>query len=195
MARAPDLAGVTVWLRTPVYRYHQFQGPTNDCGPTSLAIAANALAGVGELEGAVMAREMDRIGLAWRAFPYLALSRIPGWATFPWGIVHHLRRRGVRARWGPFGTVNRLLRNLDEDRITIVAVGEPFRWERGKHRGWAHLKVVYGYGTGRGFWFVDPAVRPAGSVDALACHGLSWQAEMEFLRQWANVLRVYIEVG
>lgn len=195
MARVPDLTGVAVRLRKPVYRYHQFQGPTNDCGPTSLVIAVNALAGVGELEGAVMAREMNRFRLAWRAFPYIGLSRIPGWATFPWGIVHQLRERGVRGRWGPFGTVDRLLRNLSEDRITIVAVGEPFRWEKGRYRGWAHLKVVYGYGAGRGFLFVDPAMRPTGSPDAMEYHGLSWQGESEFLRQWANVLRVYIEVG
>ncbi len=195
MAEGPDLSGVAVRLRKPAYRYHQFQGSANGCGPTSLAIAVNALAGVEELEGAVMAREMDRIGLAWRAFPYIALSRIPGWATFPWGIVHHLRRRGVRAWWSPFGTVERLKRNLAEDRITMVAVGEPFRWKRGRYQGWAHVKVVYGYEAGRGWLFVDPGVRRTGSPEALEYHGLSWQGEEAFLGQWANVLRVYIEVG
>lgn len=191
----PDLRGVAYRLRKPVYRHHQYQALTNDCGPTSLAIAANALLGCEELSGAMVAQEMNRLGLAWRAFPYLAPSRIPGWATFPWGIVHHLRRQGISARWRLFGTVDGLRRNLIDDRITIVTIGEPLRWNGTEYQGWAHVKVVFGYVPGRGFLFVDPAVDRSDNPTRLEYHGLSWQPEDEFKRQWRNLLRIYVEVG
>ncbi|MEA3375915.1 MAG: hypothetical protein U9R72_06930 [Chloroflexota bacterium] len=195
MKEAPDLSGVPFRLRKPVYRYHLYQGATNDCGPASLVIAANALSEHEDLKGAMVAGEMNRLGLAWRAFPYVMPSRIPNWATFPWGIVHGLRERGIRARWRPFGTLERLRRNLLEDQITIVMVGEPLHWEGGRYRGWAHAKVVFGHLAGRGFLFVDPAIRRAGNPNRLEYHGLAWQREDEFLDQWRNLLRVYVEVG
>lgn len=195
MDEAPDLSGVALRLRKPLYRFHQFQGLTNDCGPTSLAIAANTLVGVRDWQAALVAQDMDRIGLAWRAFPFIAPSRVPGWATFPWGMVHHLRKRGIRARWGLWGTPGRLHRNLRDDRITIVAVGEPFRWKQRKYHGWAHIKLIYGYAAGRGFLFVDPAIRSSRNREGLEHHGLSWQREEGFLRQWGNMLRTYVEVG
>jgi len=190
-----DLSGVPFRLRKPVFRYHQYQGNTNDCGPTSLAIAANAVRGREELEGESVAREMNRLGLAWRAFPYLMVSRVPNWATFPWGIVHYLRKRGIPARWRLFGTVARLRQNLLDDQLTIVMLGEPLRWEEGRYRGWAHAKVVFGHIAGHGFLFVDPAVRRSENPDRIEHHGLSWQREEAFLRQWGNLLRIYVEVG
>lgn len=195
VAEPLDLSLVTLRLRKPVYRYYQYQALTNDCGPTTLAIAANTLWGREELQGPTVAREMNRIGLAWRAFPYIGPSRIPGWATFPWGLVHHLRKRGLRARWHPFGSLDRLRRNLLDDTITVVIVGEPLRWENRGYRGWAHYKVLFGYEAGRGLLFVDPAVKRPKDPRRIEHHGLSWQGEAEFLRQWANLLRLYIEVG
>lgn len=195
VAEPLDLSLVALRLRKPVYRYYQYQALTNDCGPTTLAIAANTLWGREELQGPTVAREMNRIGLAWRAFPYIGPSRIPGWATFPWGLVHHLRKRGLRARWHPFGSLDRLRRNLLDDTITVVIVGEPLRWENRGYRGWAHYKVLFGYEAGRGLLFVDPAVKRPKDPRRIEHHGLSWQGEAEFLRQWANLLRLYIEVG
>jgi len=195
MRATPDLSGVPFRLRKPVYQYHQYQGVTNDCGPTCLAIAANAVRGREELEAVRVAQEMNRLGLAWRAFPYLAVSRIPNWATFPWGIVHTLRKRGIPARWRPFGTVERLRKNLLEDQVTIVMVGEPLRWDGGRYRGWAHAKVVFGHVAERGFVFVDPAVRRSSDPNRLEYHGLTWQGLEEFVRQWRNLCRVYVEVG
>lgn len=190
-----DLSRVALRLRKPIYRYYQYQALTNDCGPTTLAIAANTLRGREELQGPTVARDMNLFGLAWRAFPYVAPSRIPGWATFPWGLVHHLRKRGIRARWQPFGSLNRLRRNLLDDTITVVIIGEPLRWEKRSYRGWAHYKVLFGYEAGRGLLFVDPAVRRSQDPKRIEHHGLSWQGEAEFLRQWANMLRLYVEVG
>jgi hypothetical protein len=193
MAESPDLSGVALYLSRPVYRHHQYQGHTNDCGPTSLAIAANALLGRDLFQGSVVAREMSRVAFEWRPFPHLVVQRISNWATFPWGIVHYMRKHDFPARWRPFGTVERLQRNLLANQLTMVVVGEPFRWEKGKYAGWAHVKILFGHTPGRGFLFVDPG---HGRIDdPWKRHGLFWQAEEEFLRQWRSLFRTYIEVG
>jgi len=181
MPEIPDLSAVTYYLRTPVYRYHQHQGDTNDCGPTSLAIAANALLGEERFEGARVAEEMNDLAFEVRPFPHFVVRRIRNWATFPWGIVHYLRQQDIAAHWSPLGTVKRLHRNLLADRITIVMVGEPLRWEGGRYRGWAHAKVLFGYTPGQGYVFVDPGYRRrTDDANSWEYHGLFWQKESEF---------------
>jgi hypothetical protein len=193
MAKLPDLSTVTYHLSRPVYRYHQYQGLTNDCGPTSLAIAANALWEREELNGPDVAEAMSHVAFEWRPFPHLVVPRVPNWATFPWGIVYYLRKHDLPARWGLFGTVDRLRRNLLANRVTIVVIGEPLRWQRWEYRGWAHVKILFGYTPGQGFLFVDPGYS---RLDLpWKRHGLFWQGEDEFRRQWRNMLRIYIEVG
>ena len=196
MPEIPDLSAVTYHLRTPVYRYHQYQGDTNDCGPTSLAIAANALLGEKRFEGSRVAEEMNDPAFEGRPFPHFVVRRIRNWATFPWGIVHYLRQQDIAAHWSPFGTVERLHGNLLADQITIVMLGEPMHWEGGRYRGWAHAKVLFGYTPGKGYVFVDPGYRRrTDEANAWEYHGLFWQEEREFLRQWQGLLRIYIEVG
>jgi hypothetical protein len=165
---------------------------TNDCGPTSLAIAANALLDREAFRGPDVAEEMSHVVFEWRPIPHLMVPRIPGWATFPWGIVHAFRKQGFGARWRLFGTAERLQRNLLANRITIVVIGEPLRWERWTYRGWAHFKILFGHTPGRGFLFVDPGYSLGG--DSWSRHGLFWQEEAAFLRQWRNMLRITIEV-
>lgn len=205
MAVTPDLSGVSLRLSKPVYRYHQYQGYTNDCGPTSVAITVNTLLGDRVLEGPDVAKEMSRLAFAWRPFPHIVVPRIPRWATFPWGIVYYLRKRGFRARWRPFGTLERLERNLRADRLTMVILGEPWRWSRVQtdalwpwkrwaYTGWAHVKILFGQLPGRGFLFVDPGYARAFNAERLEYHGLFWQNEETFMRQWRNLLRILIEV-
>jgi len=205
MAVTPDLSGVPLRLTRPVYRYHQYQGYTNDCGPTSVAMAVNALLGRRELEGPVVAEEMSRVAFEWKPFPHLVVPRIPKWATFPWGIAHYLRKKGFRARWGPFGTLERLERNLRADRLTMVVMGEPWQWKRAAadalwpwkkwtYTGWAHVKILFGRLPGRGFLFVDPGYQRSTRAHELEHHGLFYQDEETFLRQWRNLLRIYVEV-
>ncbi|MGD2103870.1 MAG: hypothetical protein PVJ55_01995 [Anaerolineae bacterium] len=194
MADAPDLSGFPLRLTRPVYRFHEFQGDSNDCGPTSIAIAINALEGRRELEGRVVAKEMNRRAFEWRPFHDPILPRLPNWATFPWGIVEYLRQRGFRARWRPFGTLKRLDHNLRIDRMTMVVTGEPWRWENGAYRGWSHIKLLFGRLPGRGLIFVDPGCQRSSKRDRLEYHGLFWQDERAFLRQWGNLLRILIEV-
>lgn len=193
MAESPDLSDVVLYLSRPIYHYHQYQGLSNNCGPTSLAIAANALMGQEVFQGHTVAKEMNHVAFTWRPVPHVVVQRIPNWVTFPWGIVYYLREHAFPARWGLFGTVERLQRNLLTDRLTIVALGEPFRWKKGRYAGWAHLKVLFGHTPGRGFLFVDPGHN---RTDApWKRHGLFWQGEETFVRQWRNLFRAYIEVG
>ena len=205
MAVTPDLSGVSLRLSKPVYRYHQYQGYTNDCGPTSVAIAVNALLGERALEGPDVAKEMSRVIFAWRPFPHIVVPRIPDWATFPWGIVYYLQKQGFRARWRPFGTLERLERNLRADRLTMVILGEPWGWRRVEtdalwpwkrwaYVGWAHVKILFGQLPGRGFLFVDPGYARASDAERLEHHGLFWQDEETFMHQWRNLFRILIEV-
>ncbi|MGD2178058.1 MAG: hypothetical protein PVG71_09575 [Anaerolineae bacterium] len=193
MAESPDLSGVASYLSRPVYRYHQYQGYSNDCGPTSLAIAANALLGREAFQGPDVARQMSHVAFEWRPLPHVVIQRIPNWATFPWGIVYYLKKHDLPARWGPFGTVERLRSNLLANQITIVVVGEPWSWRKGRYAGWAHVKILFGHTPGQGFLFVDPGHSRAD--DPWKRHGLFWQEESEFLRQWRNLFRTYVEVG
>jgi hypothetical protein len=130
MAETPDLSAVRLRLSRPVYRYHQYQGLTNDCGPTSVAIAVNAM----------------------------------------------------------------LEQNLHADRLTMVVMGEPWRWEKRKYVGWAHVKILFGRALDGRFLFVDPGCSRSLDSDTLEGHGLFAQDEVEFLRQWRNLLRLYVEV-
>jgi hypothetical protein len=206
MAEMPDLSGVPLRLTRHVYEYYQFQGyDTNDCGPTSVAIAANALLGRQVLEGPIVAEEMSHVAFEWKPLPHLVVPRIPNWATFPWGIAHYLRKQGFRARWRPFGTLERLERNLRADLLTMVIVGEPWKWtkddpdqsRRGRwvYDGWAHVKILYGQLPGHRLYFVDPGWNAETRTDPLERFGIFSQEEDEFLREWRNLLRIFIEVG
>jgi hypothetical protein len=192
----PDLSRLALHLRTPVYRYHQHQGDTNDCGPFSVAIAANAVLGEERFDGRTVAREMNRPAVRIRPFPHAILYRVRDGVTFPWGIVHYLRQHGIPARWSPFGTLSRLRRSLVGDQITLVMVAEPLRWQGRRYAGWAHVKIPFGYAADRGFVFVDPALAPdPDAPDRWRRHGLGWQREEAFLREWRWLFRTYVEVG
>jgi hypothetical protein len=196
MPEMPDLSAVMFHLHTPVYLYHQHQGHTNDCGPTSLAIAANALLGEERFQGPTVAQEMNAPAFEVRPFPHFVVRRIQNWATFPWGIVHYLQQHDIPARWSPLGTVKTLHRNLLADRLTIVMLGELLHWENRRYAAWGHAKVLFGYTPGQGFLFVDPAYeRRPDAPDSWEHYGLFWQEETEFLQQWRGLFRIYVEVG
>ncbi len=196
MAEELDLSGVTRHLRTPVYRYHQYQGETNDCGPTCAAIAANALLGEVRFQGAEVAREMNRPAFEARPLPHVVVRRVPNWATFPWGITHYLGQHGIPARWRLLNPVETLGRNLREDRISIVMLGQPLRRRGWRYAGWSHAKILFGHTPERGLLFVDPRYRRQPEADnPWARWGLFWQKEREFLRLWRGLGRICIEVG
>lgn len=169
-----------------------------------MAIVVNAILGHEECKGAAVARDMEKVCWAMRPFPHPTLRKIPGWACLPWGIAGYLRDLGLRARCRCWGTVERLRQNVRSGRSTIVIVGEPLRHEGPHYKGWAHAKVLYGLGSlpdpghcpsaarRAGLYFVDPGCRR--EVDGQLPAGLSWQEEAQFLRQWTNLMRLYVEI-
>jgi hypothetical protein len=78
-----------------------------------------------------------------------------------------------------------LYENLCTGRLTIVIVGEPLRFVKGKYGGWSHYKVLSTWEQGKGFGFVDPGTsRP---------DGMTWQTLDEFSRQWSAMGRQVVE--
>lgn len=180
-------------MRTSLYRFHRYQGRTNDCGPFCVAIAVNALKNEEVLNGSRVARQMERIRPRTGSLPLPLLDKIPGWATLPWGLSDELRRHGLHSRWQFLGGRERLRRNLLADRITFVSVGEPFRFVRGHWRGWGHVKILYAWDPQRGWAFVDPGL-PLQPGNPWRSLGIGWQSEEEFVRQWTWMLRFMVEL-
>ncbi len=170
-------------LSPPLPKWHVHQGETNDCGPFCAAIVANALRDAPVVSAPALARELER---APRDLHHILPDRIKGWATFPWGVVHALRKLGFQARWQMGASLERLRENLEHDRVSIVIVGEPFAFEGGKWQGWAHYKVLYAWDPEEGWAFVDPA--------ASEKQVFSYQDTEAFERQWKQVGRILIEV-
>ena len=169
--------------RIPVAKWHRSQGNSNDCGPYCAMFAANALRDTMIVDGDKLARVLEappEVRGTWVPL------RIKGWATFPWGLVRALRRLGFGARWRVGVSLRRLLDNLDRDRVTIVLVGEPFRFRDGGYAGWSHYKVLYAWDPGDSLIFVDPAATDEEIT--------SRQDLRAFLRQWTAMGRQIIEI-
>ena len=178
---------------TDLFLWHQYQGQeTNDCAAYSIAIAANALLNERRFDGATVARAMEKVTLVRSPLPHFALRKIPRFAALPWGISGYLQSQHIPARLHWFGQVDDLMRNIRENRPTIVLLGEILR-------GWAHAKVLYGFEpTGpqpqRGYYFVDPGyprewARPQHPL------GVFVQDVEEFKREWNNLFRIYVDLG
>jgi len=182
-----------------LFRWHQYQGEnTNDCGALSLAIVGNAILNSLHFDGSTVAREMEKPIVVSGPVPHIAIRKIPNWATLPWGISGYLKSKGIPAKLRWLGSTKDLLRNIQEDRLTIVIIGELFQREGFRFTtGWSHAKVLYGFEpTGpqpeKGFYFVDPGY-PKEWSRPLHPSGVFWQDEAEFRQQWSNILRVYVE--
>jgi hypothetical protein len=185
---------------TDLFRWHQYQGDhTNDCAAFCVAIVGNAVLNRMLFDGYTVARDMENPVFVSGPVPHITISKLPNWATLPWGISGYLKRKGVPSKLRWFGDTGKLLRNIQEDRFTIVIVGDPFRHEGLSFNGWGHAKVVYGFEpTGprpeKGFYFVDPGYPKDWSAPRHP-EGVFWQDEAEFRQQWGNMLRLYVEVG
>ncbi len=156
-----------------ICQYHQFQGNTNDCGPFSIAMAVSLFHGLPNYaDGKAIARRMNR---------YPLLARVPGWATFPWGIAWFVRQHfGIHARFSVFTSESSLLENLERGHITIVAMG----W---RTRHWllqGHFSLLYGYEPDS-VLLLNPA----------DIHCPSRVEREEFLQKWRFFGRITITVG
>lgn len=119
--------------------YHEYQGDTNDCGPYSATIAANALAGYRRYNPAEVAEEMR--------------FRFPQGATPPWAIVWWLRQQGLDTYTRVWSDYGHMWTALGRNQIPIVMVGAwwPF---------WLHWKVI-SKATDRRVFSVDPGITAA----------------------------------
>jgi hypothetical protein len=175
-----------VWkkqLVQPLPKWHRHQGTSNDCGPFSAMIVANGLRDAFVLDGDAVARQLEGTPSVRGTLMPL---RIHGWATFPWGVAHVLRRNGFRARWRVAASLRHLYANLNRGHPTIVIVGEPFVRRDGRYMGWSHYKTLYAWDPEEGFAFVDSA----------ADEGViyTYQSQDEFFKLWSNMGRQLIEV-
>jgi hypothetical protein len=188
-------------ISTDLFLWHQYQGDnTNDCAAFSIAIVGNALANSLRFDGYKVAREMEKVTLASAPVPHLSLWKIPRWATLPWGISGYLQSKNIPAKLHWFASAGHLLRNIQENRFTIVIIGD-------LRKGWGHAKVLYGYeppapatpGPGaddqleQGYYFVDPGYPKEWSRPHHA-RGVFWQDENEFKPQWNSLFRILIEI-
>jgi hypothetical protein len=170
-------------LKHPLPKWHSFQGSMKDCGPYAVATVANALYDTKVVDPKSLARDLEGPP-AVRGM--LLPARFAGWATMPWGVVGALRQLGLHARWRVMASTERLLRNLDENRATIVVIGEPLDFRKGKYAGWSHYLSLYGWDPEEGWSFVDSSA-PKRRVFS------SW-ADAEFRDLWTRMGRQVIEV-
>ena len=187
-------AAIPLVVPQPAYLYHAYQGDTNNCGPYSVAIAANAWAGEPRYDALEVAQAMNRPLFKAHPLPHWVLLRLPNGPSFPWGMAAYLAERlGIAAecRWRCDEAL--LQRNLAQGLLTIVFIGELLRFERLRYRGWAHAKVLYGYDPARGYAFVDPGYEH--TADPWGALGVFWQTREDFLAGWRGMLRAAITLG
>lgn len=178
--------------QSDLFLWHQYQGDnTNDCAAFSIAIVGNAKLNQPQFDGFMVAREMETVTLVTSPLPHLTLRKIPRWASLPWGVSGYLQSKNIPAKLHWFAREDHLLRNIQEDRFSIVILGDLLK-------GWGHAKVLYGYEpTGpqpqRGFYFVDPGYPKEYSRPRQPL-GVFWQDENEFRQQWNSLFRILIEL-
>ncbi len=151
--------------------FHQFQGKSNDCGPYSASIVISALK-KRILLGKSLSKYFDDYPIQIR-FPFF--FRIPGWATFPWGITATLKQYGIKSKWRVLIGTADLISELAAN-IVIVLTGS-----------WSpltgHYRILAAFDSDRGWGFIDPAF-PENAV--------SWQKDSDFLRSWKAMGRSVI---
>lgn len=163
--------------------YHAWQRATNDCGPHVVTMALNFMRGREDFDAPAMARAMNRPRIG-GGIPPLVVRRIPGWATFPWGMVDMLRRHGVPARWRVLASEAHLIRALDENRLAMPIYGEPFRVRNGRWKGWSHVVLLAGWdAASQAYVFVDSSQR----------HAPTHIPRAKFVRLWRNMGRLLVE--
>lgn len=113
----------------------------------------------------------------WSTFPPV-ISRIRDWATFPWGIIHYLKKKTVSSRWRVLQQPEKLVASLAARNLPIVLIG-------GFKPAWAHYMVMVSTHPELGFGFCDPAY-PYPEVH--------WLSSEIFLDQWNAYGRTFIEV-
>jgi hypothetical protein len=156
---------------------HRFQGDTNDCGPYAATTALNALLGL-HLEPAQVAEALNRP--RWRG-ARLTVRRVPGAATFPWGLVDLFSAFGVAARWRFGAAAEPLPGRIAAGDLLMPIIGGWRPWPP-----WAHFLILAAY---------DPAVAGWGFIDPMVPSAeLHWRTDANFRARWRNFGQVLVEV-
>jgi hypothetical protein len=185
----------TLMMRTSLGDYHQYQGQSNDCGPTAAAILGNAYFDEDRFQGAEIAGQLNQIKLPGQLLQPLLPARIRGWATFPWGVTRFLRSHQIPAVWKLFGSREGLLHAVQVDRLTAVIVGRPLLWRGWRYAGWSHYLILVGYHQEFGWLLLDPAVKRKPEGTWWQQQGMIWKKDKEFFWLWGKMLRMIITVG
>lgn len=158
---------------------HRYQGDSNDCGPFTVAMLVEALSGR-QVDAAGLARRLERP--RWRGlWGFLPLvRRIPGFSTFPWGLVDALELHGLRARWQRGCNPSELRGWLDAGLGLVVLYGE---W---RPKPWAHYVVLLAHDPALGWGVADPD-RPKAE--------LRWLPEATFRRRWQAMGSIAVIAG
>ena len=141
----------------------QWQGYTNNCGPTTTATILNALRGL-DLKAPDLAESMNK--MVWRG-PLPVVRRIPNSATLPWGMVDVFRSNGMKAYWNILTLTSHLYEGLARGHILMpmIASSKPVSahvmtlvaWD--PEKGWGFANTAYD--EKEIFWESDPRFKSA----------------------------------
>jgi hypothetical protein len=144
----------------------QFQGFTNNCGPTTTAIVLNALCGL-TLNGPELAEQMNK--MVWRGV-LPVVRRIPNSATLPWGMVDVFRSHGMKATWRIFTRTSHLFEGLARGKILMPVIGsiKPVS---------AHVMTLVAWDQKDGWGFANTAYDE---------HKIFWESDPRFMQTWGS---------
>lgn len=151
----------------------QFQGQRNDCGPFTTATVLNAMKNL-ELDGVNLAKTMDKPVMR-GILP--VVRRVPGWATFPWGMVDMFREYGLKANWRFLSPQEKLIEWLDAGVVVMPIIGE---W---RPSAWMHVMTLVAVDPEKGWGFANTQYEH---------HNIHWLGQEYFMGHWKNTGRLVV---
>lgn len=161
--------------KTDILNKLQYQGESNDCGPTTAATVVNALRNT-NLDALELSKRMNKPG---RIGCFPVIRRIPNWATFPWGMVDVFKEHGLEAAWG-FNRSSKYLRErLERGVVLMPIIGS---WKP----LWAHVMVLLVCTAGHHWGFANTQYKQ---------RQIYWVRDEIFQQQWRAVGRLLVEIN
>lgn len=153
----------------------QFQGYTNNCGPTTAATVCNALLNL-DLRGPELAEQMNRI--VWKGI-VPKVRRIPNSATLPWGMVDIFHLQGLQSKWRLFARTSYLFEGLARGLILMPMIGslKPFS---------AHVMTLVAWDREKGFGFANTAYEQ---------RDIFWETDPRFRATWGTFKKSWMVTG
>lgn len=151
----------------------QYQGMRNDCGPFTTATVLNAMKNL-DLDGIKLSEVMDKP--VFRGIVPV-VRRVPGWATFPWGMVDIFKEYGLKAHWRLFQKESQLIDWLETGVVVMPIIGE---W---RPKAWMHVMTLVAYDNGKGWGFANTQNNH---------HNVHWFEHEKFTGLWKNTGRLAV---